>query len=157
MIGPSGAGKTTLMRMIAGAGQADQGAIRFDGAQMHDWEPERLARSIGYMPQGSLLFSGTVKDNISRFRADLGEDPSRIDEMAVDAAKLCGAHDMIVRLPRGYDTPLGWGGVGLSAGQTQRVALARALFGEPSLVILDEPNAHLDLEGEMLLIQTLAH
>jgi ATP-binding cassette subfamily C protein len=156
VIGPSGAGKTTLMRMIAGAGQADQGAIRLDGAQMHDWEPERLARSIGYMPQGSLLFCGTVKDNISRFRIDLGEDPMRIDEMAVEAARLSGAHDMIVRLPRGYDTPLGWGGTGLSAGQTQRVALARALFGEPSLVILDEPNAHLDMEGEMQLIQTLA-
>jgi ATP-binding cassette subfamily C protein len=155
VIGPSGAGKSTLMRMLSGGGLPDAGAIRFDGAEMRDYEPERLARHIGYMPQDASLFAGTVKENIARFRNHLGEDPVAIDEMAIEAARFCGAHDMIVRLPDGYDTPLGWGGRGLSAGQAQRIAVARSLFGAPSLLLLDEPNAHLDMEGEAQLVSTL--
>jgi PrtD family type I secretion system ABC transporter len=156
VIGASGAGKSTLMRMIAGASKPDQGDIRFDGAEMADWDPERLARFIGYMPQDSLLFAGTVKENIARFRNYLDEDaPGGIDAMVIEAAEACGAHDMILRLPQGYDTVLGWGGRGLSAGQAQRIALARALFGEPRLLILDEPNAHLDMDGEVQLAAAL--
>lgn len=155
IIGPSGAGKSTLMRMIAGAATPDQGAVRFDGAETRDWDPERLARHIGYVPQEPMLFAGTVKENIARFRSYLGEPIETIDALAVAAAQLCGAHEMILRLPNGYDTQLGWGGRGLSSGQAQRIALARALFDDPSLVILDEPNAHLDAEGELHLIRTL--
>jgi ATP-binding cassette subfamily C protein len=155
VIGPSGAGKSTLMRMLSGASTPDAGAIRFDGAEMRDYDPERLARHIGYMPQDASLFAGTVKENIARFRNHLGEDPVAIDEMAIEAAAFCGAHDMILRLADGYDTILGWGGRGLSAGQAQRIALARALFGQPSLLLLDEPNAHLDMEGEAQLVNTL--
>jgi ATP-binding cassette subfamily C protein len=155
VIGPSGAGKSTLVRMIAGAAQADQGDVRFDGAEIADWEPERLARRIGYMPQDASLFAGTVKENIARFRSGLGEPPDEIDRMAVEAAIAAGAHEMILRLPQGYDTPLGWGGKGLSAGQAQKIALARALFGDPAILLLDEPNAHLDMEGEAQLAATL--
>ena len=157
VIGSSGAGKSTLMRLIAGAARPDQGAIRFDGAEMRDFDPERLARYVGYMPQDSLLFAGTVKENIARFSTFLGEaTASSIDAMVIRAAETCGAHEMILRLPMGYDTPLGWGGRGLSAGQAQRIALARALFGEPRILILDEPNAHLDMEGEVHLANALS-
>ncbi len=155
VIGPSGAGKSTLMRMLSGAGSPDAGAIRFDGAEMRDYDPERLARHIGYMPQDASLFAGTIKENIARFRNHLGEDAVAIDQMAIEAAQFCGAHEMILHLPDGYDTPLGWGGRGLSAGQAQRIALARALFGAPTLLLLDEPNAHLDMEGEAQLVNTL--
>lgn len=153
VIGPSGAGKSTLLRVIAGAIDADQGAVRFDGAETADWEPERLAGHIGYMPQDASLFAGTVKDNIARFRT--GEDAKAIDALAIAAAKAAGAHEMILRLADGYDTQLGWGGSGLSAGQAQKIALARALFGDPALLLLDEPNAHLDLEGEAQLLTAL--
>lgn len=156
IVGPSGAGKSTLVRMIAGAAVPDRGAVRFDGAETKDWDPERLARHIGFMPQEATLFAGTVKENIARFRTFLGEESvDRIDQMVVEAARACGAHEMILRLPNGYDTMLGWGGKGLSAGQAQRIALARALFGDPSILILDEPNAHLDAEGEQVLVSTL--
>ncbi|MGA0599837.1 type I secretion system permease/ATPase [Caulobacter sp. KR2-114] len=153
VIGPSGAGKSTLLRVIAGAIDADQGAVRFDGAERADWEAERLASHIGYMPQDASLFAGTVKDNIARFRT--GDDPKAIDAMAIAAAQAAGAHEMILRLADGYDTQLGWGGSGLSAGQAQKIALARALFGDPAILLLDEPNAHLDLEGEAQLLATL--
>jgi ATP-binding cassette subfamily C protein len=155
IVGPSGAGKSTLVRTIAGAGGAYSGAIRFDGAEMKDFEPERLARRIGYSPQETTLFSGTVKENIARFSGQISEHPEEVDGRVIDAAKACQAHDMILRLPEGYDTPLGWGGRGLSAGQAQRIALARALFGSPTLLLLDEPNAHLDSDGEAMLVNTL--
>ena len=155
VIGPSGAGKSTLLRVLAGAVQAKSGAVRIDGAAMGDWEPERLARHIGFLPQDFLMFSGTIKDNISRFRGHLGEDAEAIDAETIRAAKASGAHEMILRLPQGYATKVGLGGAGLSAGQTQRIALARALFGAPRIVILDEPNAHLDTEGEQQLVETL--
>ena len=155
IIGPSGAGKSTLVRTIAGAGGLYNGAIRFDGAEMKDYDPERLARHIGYCPQEITLFAGTVKDNIARFTAFESQDLVDIDQRAVDAAKACGAHDMILRLPDGYDTVLGWGGKGLSSGQSQRIALARAMFGAPRLLLLDEPNAHLDIDGETTLLNML--
>ena len=156
LIGPSGAGKTSLARVLAGAVAPDRGTVRIDGAAYADWDAERLARSVGYLPQDFVLFAGTVKDNIARFRAWTGEDPEPLDRMAVEAAAAAGAHAMILRLPNGYDTVLGPGGSGLSAGQAQRVALARALFGGPRLLVLDEPNAHLDAEGEAALCTTLA-
>ena len=155
LIGASGAGKSTLARVLAGALAPARGTVRIDGAAYSDWSPERLGRHIGYLPQDFVLFAGTVKDNISRFRAVLNEPDVDIDDLAVKAARAAGVHEMILRLPEGYDTPLGLGGVGLSAGQSQRIALARALFGAPRVLVLDEPNAHLDSDGEILLDQTL--
>lgn len=155
IVGPSGAGKSTLVRAIAGALRPDAGAIRFDNAEQRDWDPEQLAEQVGYMPQETSLFAGSIKDNISRFRVRLGEPQHAVDEDAVAAAKLAGAHEMILLLPGGYDHPLQVGGRGLSAGQAQRIALARALFRAPRYVILDEPNASLDAEGDSQLTTTL--
>jgi ATP-binding cassette subfamily C protein len=155
IVGPSGAGKSTLVRAIAGALQPSAGFIRFDGAEQRDWDPEQLARHIGFMPQETMLFAGTIKENTSRFRGLLGEDPSTIDDDTVSAAKLAKAHEMILALPGGYDHVLQFGGRGLSAGQAQRISLARALFRDPRYVILDEPNASLDAEGDAQLIVTL--
>jgi ATP-binding cassette subfamily C protein len=153
IVGPSGAGKSTLMRVIAGALVPDAGEVRVDGARLADWESDRLGGYIGYLPQSVSLFAGTVKENISRFAMD--GDPAEIDAHVVAAAQAALAHDMILRLPNGYDTMLGWEGQGISAGQAQRIALARALFREPPLLLLDEPNAHLDAEGEAQLLQTI--
>lgn len=152
VLGPSGAGKTTLIRAIAGAAVPDAGAVRLDGAKMTDWEPDRLGRHIGYLPQEVALFSGTIGQNISRFDSAAGAE---VDAEIVKAAKAAGAHEMILSLPRGYDTTIGPNGRGLSAGQAQRVALARALYGDPVLLVLDEPNAHLDTDGENALIKSL--
>ncbi|RJF90859.1 type I secretion system permease/ATPase [Sphingomonas cavernae] len=158
VIGPSGAGKTTLARVLAGAVRPDGGNVRFDGASMQDWDPEVLAAHIGYLPQDYLLFAGTVAENISRFAAASGASAKTVSNEVIAAAKMAGAHDMILALPGGYDAYVGFDGEGLSAGQRQRIALARALYGDPSIVILDEPNAALDAEGEAALaraIQTL--
>jgi ATP-binding cassette subfamily C protein len=155
IVGPSGAGKSTLVRAIAGALSPIAGFIRFDGAEQRDWDAEQLARHVGFMPQETMLFAGTIKENISRFRGLLGEDPSTIDDDAIAAAKLVKAHEMILALPGGYDHVLQLGGRGLSAGQAQRISLARALFRDPRYVILDEPNASLDAEGDAQLIVTL--
>ena len=153
VIGPSGSGKTTLAKVITGAMQPDLGTVRIDGAKRQDWDPDLLGRSIGYLPQEPTLFEGTVKENISRFAApDAGTD---IDAAAITAAKLAGIHDLVLRLPQGYDTRLGPLGAGLSAGQAQRVALARALYGDPALLVLDEPNAFLDSDGEASLVQAI--
>lgn len=152
VIGPSGAGKTTLLRAIAGAAIPDGGAVRLDGAKMTDWEPDRLGRHVGYLPQEVALFSGTIGQNISRFDSAAGDD---VDAAIVKAAKAAGAHEMILSMPRGYDSEIGPNGRGLSAGQAQRVALARALYGDPVLLALDEPNAHLDNDGEAALISAL--
>jgi len=154
VIGPSGAGKSTMVRAIVGALTPERGVIRMDGANVEDWNRDYLARHIGYLPQESGLLEGTIKENIARFRTEL-EDIEFLDRKVVAAAQLCGAHEMILSLPHAYETRLGFGGTGLSAGQAQRVALARALFDEPALIILDEPNAHLDAEGEVALVQTL--
>ena len=154
IIGPSGAGKTTLAKVLAGAIHAEAGTIRIDGAKYADWEPDELARHIGYLPQEPSLFEGTIKQNISRFAdLDTGED---VDALAIEAAKAAGVHELILKLPRGYDTPLGPLGQGLSSGQAQRVALARAFYGKPVLLVLDEPNAFLDGDGEAALIRALA-
>ncbi len=155
LIGPSGAGKTTLARVVSGAIAPDYGAVRLDGADLKDWEPDRLAKHVGYLPQDSILFAGTIRDNISRFEAFSGGAAEDIDARVVAAAQAAGAHDMILRLPKGYDSTLGIGGRGLSSGQAQRIAFARAIYGEPAMIVLDEPNAHLDAEGEGALIRTL--
>ena len=154
IIGPSGAGKTTLSKVLAGAIPAEAGTIRIDGAKYSDWEPDELARHIGYLPQEPSLFEGTIKQNISRF-ADRVEGMD-IDALTVEAAKAAGAHELILKLPKGYDTPLGPLGSGLSSGQAQRIALARAFYGKPVLLVLDEPNAFLDSDGEAALIRALA-
>lgn len=156
IVGPSGAGKSTLARAIAGAQRPDHGTIRFDNAEQSDWEPEVLAKHVGFMPQETALFPGTIKDNISRFSSRIAPSSYDIDEHTVAAAKLAGAHEMILQLPDGYDHQLQAGGRGLSAGQAQRIALARALFGSPSYIILDEPNASLDAEGDAQLTDSLA-
>jgi ATP-binding cassette subfamily C protein len=155
LIGPSGAGKTTLARVVAGAVQPDYGAVRLDGADLKDWESDKLAKYVGYLPQDSILFHGSIRDNISRFQAFTGGDPAEIDARVVAAAQAAGAHEMILRLPKGYDSMLGVGGRGLSSGQSQRIAFARAIYGEPAMIVLDEPNAHLDAEGEGALMRTL--
>lgn len=155
VVGPSGAGKSTLLRMLAGAGRPDRGIIRVDHANMLDWDPERLAPYIGFLPQDVSLFAGTVKENIARFQDGSDSEVGEIDALAITAAKACHAHELILGLPNGYDSILGWGGRGLSAGQAQRIGLARALFGDPPIVLLDEPNAHLDATGEGQLIETL--
>ena len=148
VIGASGSGKTTLARVLAGALTPDTGAVRLDGAEYGARDSDDLARHIGYLPQSPTLFAGTIKENISRFA-----DPSpEVDAAAVRAAQAAGVHEMIQRLPGGYDTGLGPQGAGLSAGQSQRIGLARALFGDPVLLVLDEPNASLDQEGETALI-----
>jgi ATP-binding cassette subfamily C protein len=155
VIGPSGAGKTTLARVAAAAIAPDAGVVRLDGANLVDWDGDRLGRYIGYVPQDSGLMAGTIKDNISRFATWVGADAAIVDAEVVAAAQAAGVHELILRLPKGYDTLLGAGGSGLSAGQAQRVALARALYGEPPLLILDEPNSALDADGEAALNSAL--
>lgn len=156
VVGPSGAGKTTLMRALAGAAAPDQGTVRLDGAKLSDWDPETRGRHIGYLPQEVALFAGTIRDNIARFGSDEDGDQAEVDAAVVAAAQAAGAHELILSLPRGYDTELGQNGRGLSAGQAQRVALARALYRDPVILILDEPNAHLDSEGENALLLALS-
>ncbi len=154
VVGASGAGKTTLLQVIANARPADSGEIRLDGARYRDWDSQRLARFIGYLPQDSVLFPGTVKNNIARFDGWPDGDAD-VDARAIAAAKAAGAHELILALPSGYDTMLGPRGQGLSNGQQQLVALARALYGDPILYVFDEPNSNLDAESEQALIRTI--
>src|SRR5262247_1617943 len=150
IIGPSGSGKTSLARALTGVWPAVKGTVRLDGATLDQWDPEARGRQIGYVSQAVELFDGTVAENIARMQP-------RPDSAAVlAAAQLAGAHDLIVRLPEGYNTRIGEHGVILSAGQRQRVALARALYGEPFLIVLDEPNSNLDGEGEAALQKAIA-
>lgn len=149
VLGPSGSGKSTLARALVGVWHPAHGKIRLDGASLDQWDNAVLGNHIGYLPQAVELFSGTIAENISRF---LNEATS---EEIVSAAKAAGAHDMIVSMEKGYDTQIGEFGSELSAGQRQRIGLARALFGNPFLVVLDEPNANLDAEGEMAVTQAI--
>jgi ATP-binding cassette subfamily C protein len=155
IVGPSGAGKSTLVRCLAGAQAFHAGFIRYDTAEIRDWNPDQLAEEIGFMPQETVLFAGSIKDNITRFQSRLTMSEKEVDEAAVAAATLAGAHEMILLLPGGYDHQLPIGGRGLSAGQAQRIALARALFRSPRYILLDEPNASLDAEGDTQLTATL--
>jgi PrtD family type I secretion system ABC transporter len=145
VIGPNGSGKSSLSRVLLGIWPPARGAVRLDGAALQQWDPDALGRHVGYMSQMVELFPGTVAEIIAR----MSPDP---DSVAVlRAAQAAGAHDMVLRLPGGYDTVLGDGGEGLSIGQQQRIALARALYGDPFMVLLDEPSANLDGEGEAAL------
>jgi ABC-type protease/lipase transport system fused ATPase/permease subunit len=137
------------LRALVGVWKSTKGSIRLDGAALDQWSPEKLGSFIGYVPQECGLFDGTVSENIARMRGH--PDP----ELVLNAAKNAGAHDMILRLPSGYDTPIQESGFALSAGQRQRVALARALYGDPFLIGLDEPGSNLDQQGELALQQAI--
>ena len=148
LIGPSAAGKSTLARAMLGLYPPARGRACLDGADVHNWDRTQLGESIGYLPQDVELLDGTVAENIARF--------GQIDEKRVwEAAQWAGIHDMILNLPQAYNTPLVGGGVALSAGQQQRIGIARAIYGRPRVVVLDEPNANLDMAGDNALMATI--
>ncbi len=150
IIGPSAAGKSTLLKLLIGIWQPQSGEVRIDGANIKDWSDLTLGQHLGYLPQDIALLSGTVAENIARM-----QDATANSEAVIEAAKLAGAHEMILKLPKGYDTELGENATALSGGQRQRIGLARALFKTPKVIILDEPNSNLDNDGEVALIEAI--
>jgi ATP-binding cassette subfamily C protein len=148
VLGPSAAGKSSLARVLVGVWPPLAGKVRIDGAELSHWAPERLGKHIGYLPQDVELFSGTIAENIARFGV-------QDEEKIIAAARMTGVHEMVQGMPAGYNTQIGDGGFALSGGQRQRIGLARALYGKPAYVILDEPNASLDADGEAALLSAI--
>ncbi|HBJ6433294.1 TPA: type I secretion system permease/ATPase [Salmonella enterica subsp. enterica serovar Veneziana] len=148
IVGPSASGKSTLARLLVGVWSVNEGTVRLDNADISQWNKDELGEYIGYLPQNVGIMTGTIAENISRFN-------EVISEKVIEAAKLVGVHELILSFPNGYDTLIGNGGIKLSGGQTQRIGLARALYGDPSVIILDEPNASLDDAGEKALNQAI--